>query len=865
MNAMRRLLAAASPGLLCLVLLSGLSPAAWAQAPAERKAAEAKATEAKAAEAKAAESKAAEAKAAEAKAAEAKTAGAKAAEAKAAEAKAAQEKAAQEKATPNALWLEASVRLTKALQELLAALMGGVSWAIVALVVLLLFRDKLLDLFVRFVDTIVDRGGSLEVSAFKLQLPERPGEEGNEARPLFLSPFELDDERGPDGDLLWDIPPQYEYPTSDSVGEYRKTHLGGGAVADVMKREFDALEAACKRGDVFAVLKPQLVKYVVALEEARFLDASRFAVLMASSAYSLGTDIKALRPAALPADAADFLIVHAGAIALAQQGDMKGALALLKDIPFTNYVPAGPMWLSASYNCVIAAAKAAETSLDSADMLAKIRGLVDQAKQLEEALKTLSWNDVQLKAPKAYYAREFAKDIGSILSIYAEFGPLSDRKALLLEACPHLEASVQQPDPNEPPTPLDHNNLADLYRQLAVLADPPDAARLFTLAHGEVDQALAKELDPTFHETRALLLLAQGRGGEAAKVLEPCVGETRDDGLCSKDRVQSVQNQLLAAKISVKSLGDDGVRPAIGILDSALRYVARVRTELKGEAEEFEANITELLSFAHLRINDYPKAVERFDTLIALPGWAGATSATKLRARVGRVLALGGYARRERRQSSYPAAKTLRARAAQDVADVLGLMKATVKLDTAGRQRLVEGLWLDAVRAIQLTAEELYAGFESTAAQSMAGELAPLLTTLAGPLDARVDAEGVERRAVLRRVQSRNALLTARLLLRLQPNTTEETLGKVVEALKGARGSERALDCQADLEEGVARLTAVRLGIGDVEREYTQAIDALERASREDAPALRGETIRVLAQAYAMRPMVRKKKKSADK
>jgi len=40
-----------------------------------------------------------------------------------------------------------------------------------------------------------------------------------------------------------------------------------------MEREFDALEAACKRGDSFAVLKPQLVKYVVALEEARFLDA----------------------------------------------------------------------------------------------------------------------------------------------------------------------------------------------------------------------------------------------------------------------------------------------------------------------------------------------------------------------------------------------------------------------------------------------------------------------------------------------------------------------------------------------------------------------------------------------------------------
>jgi hypothetical protein len=857
-NAMRHLLAAPSSGLLCLVLLIGLSPAAWAQTPGERTAAEAKATEAKAAEAKAAASKAAEAKAAEAKAADAK----------AAEAKAAQEKAAQEKATPNPLWLEASVRLTKALQELLAALMGGVSWAIVALVVLLLFRDKLLDLFVRFVDTIVDRGGSLEVSAFKLQLPERPGEEGNEARPLFLSPFELDDERGPDGGLLWDIPPQYEYPTSDSVGEYRKTHLGGGAVADVMKREFDALEAACNRGESFAVLKPQLVKYVVALEEARFLDASRFAVLMASSAYSLGTDINALRPAALPADAADFLIVHAGAIALAQQGDMKGALALLKDMPFTKaplYVPAGPMWVSASYNCLIADAKAAELSLDSADMLAKIRGLIDQAKQLEEALKTLSWNDVQLKAPKAYYAREFSKDIGSILSIYAEFGPLSERKALLLEARPHLEASVQQPDPNEPPTPLDHNNLADLYRQLAVLADPLDAAGLFTLAHGEVDQALAKERDPIFHGTRALLLLAQGREGEAAKVLEPYVGETRDEGLCSKDRVESVQNQLLAAKISVKGLGDDGVRPAIGILDSARRYVARVRSELKGDAEEFEANITELLSFAHLRIKDYPKAVERFDTLIVLPGWAGATSATKLRARVGRVLALGGYARRERRQSSYPGAKTLRARAAQDVADVLGLMKATVKLDTPGRQRLVEGLWLDAVRAIQLTAEELYAGFESAAAQDMSGELAPLLTTLAGPLDARVDAEGVERRAVLRRVQSRNALLTARLLLRLQPNSTEETLGKVVEALRSARGSERALDCQADLEEGVARLTAVRLGIGDVEREYTQAIDALERASREDVPTLRGETIRVLAQAYAMRPMVRKKKKSADK
>jgi hypothetical protein len=772
---------------------------------------------------------------------------------------------------PNALWLEGSVRLTKALQELIAGLLGGISWAVVALVVLFLFREKLLSVFMRLVETICERGGSVDVGTFKLHIAER-ADEMDEARPLFLpSPFDLEDDRGSDGGLLWEIPPQYEYEASDYVGQYRERYLGGQAAANAMRQAFAAVELSCRNGEAFAALKPKLLAYVVALEEARFLEAAALVRLMAS--YTpLSDGIRSLRPTELLRDAEDFLIVHASAIALAQHGDVARSLELLNDIPWRKdqplYVPAGAMWLTASYHGLMARLRRDDKPLDTSEVLTNIREFVERANLLAEELKKLDWTTVKLRAPKAYYTREFDKDIGDVLAIYAEHVALPQRGKLLLEAKEYLERCVQ-PNADEEPTPLDHNNLADLYRQLGALAGSNEAGNFYERAHTEIDAALPQNVtpDPTFHDTLALLLLAENRLDEAAAVLDPYLGDNRVERLCAEDRYQCIRNQILAAKLSVRRLEDEGARRAIDILESTLRLIAKTRGELRGKADALDAEITELLSFAHLRLDDHQdEAVAHFDRLIKSAGWRPSPAA-ELRARVGRALALGGHARRERRHSSYGVAEALRARAAEDVRRITELLKE-VKLDASQspeRLRTLEGLWLDAVRAIQLLAEELYAGHESKAAQDLAGqELAPLLAALGERI--RSGAAVSDRRRVLRRVQARNALLRARLQLRLDPNlSAAETLPKVLESLQSARGAEAHLDCQADLEEGVVRLTAARLGTGDVEREYAKAVEALERATREDVPALRSETIRLLAHAYAMGPQIRRAKKSATK
>jgi hypothetical protein len=126
-------------------------------------------------------------------------------------------------------------------------------------------------------------------------------------------------------------------------------------------------------------------------------------------------------------------------------------------------------------------------------------------------------------------------------------------------------------------------------------------------------------------------------------------------------------------------------------------------------------------------------------------------------------------------------------------------------------------------------------------------------------------SETLTIRGQLRRCEARRWFLSGRLLIRQDPTYQSITLIPDVESqFNKARGLDADLDCRIDLELGDLLVTAARLGRGDVTELYGRAVLALERAAGRDAPALRTDTIRALADAYARRQsLLRRTKGSA--
>ena len=781
-------------------------------------------------------------------------------------------------------WLDGVIKAMKAIQEFIAGVVGSISWAVAALVIVVVLKKRLSDVLRALVDAMRDRSVSFDVgTVVKVQVAERVPEGLDEARPFHSpSPFDIDDDSVPDGStLLHQIAPQLTFQVSDSVAREWELH-GGAPAVKKMRDDRTALSAACDLpGATFDSLRPALVKYAASLEAARFREAPALADLI-DRCLAIKSGLAALDVTDAAHGTDNRLVLFVAGVALAQRASepadwqepktLLDRVAWRDDAPF--YVPAGSMWTAASYHQLLAELTATKASVDSDEVWQKINQLIERGQRLLRAMEAQPWGTVGVVSPKGYYLREVRKDLGDVASLVADqLSALPKRRALFAIAEEHLEKCAEDIE-GEAPTVLDHNNLADLYRQLGDLSRKGDndiakANDYDRLAHEQIDKAFThgRPSDPAVHHTLALLLFSEQRLRDALLALAEY---SKDHALRGddQDREQYVDNQILAAKLAVAQYpaGDVcGLALAAATLEDAAKLVVTARGRFDaGTSATLQARLDELLAFAYLQLpGREERAVDAFKRLLAWPA-DKRVSADELRARIGYATALARSARLQRRQFSRSAAERLRARASDEIDSVRGLLEKS-SADAAGRrlQPGSVGVWLDAVRAMQLLAEERFAGSEGQLAQSLADHETDILSTLGTALgSAASSGQDAEAGNALRRVVVRHALLCARLRVEADPDLSkEDTVAKVKEMLEKARGATALYECQADLELGSLLLTSAHLGKGDPRKDYIASVASFERAVERDAPSLRAETVRALAQAYALRASILRRAK----
>jgi hypothetical protein len=466
--------------------------------------------------------------------------------------------------------------------------------------------------------------------------------------------------------------------------------------------------------------------------------------------------------------------------------------------------------------------------------------------------------------------REVHKDLGTVASIVAEHFSDARRQQEFLEVAEEqLRACVETLDATEVASPFDHNNLADFYRQLGEHAQPTAATPYYKDARGQMKLAfdVARPGDPAFHHTLAMIHRSEKDYPSGFNVLceyTAALATAGDD----QDVEQYVGNQILAAQLAAQlSPQEAGLQAAVRLLEEANGFVELVRGRLGKSYTDLKIQIREFLGFAYLQTpRREADALAAFREVMTLaPG--DRRAAAKYRSRVGYVNASGRRARILRRESALSQGARL-LEEAQPHLDAVLTYAAGATIDgatpAAAREARIRQV-LDAVRAAQLIAEEYFAGHETIKANALAARIGPLLSMLQGALQqqAGTAVDGAIRQAA-RRVAARHALLSARLLVRADPTVdSADTVGKVEQMLRGAKGVAPEFDCQAELELGALLLTAARLGKGDADKHYKAAVLALERAIEPDAPQLRTEAIRQLSLAYGMRGMIRRKGKGS--
>lgn len=781
------------------------------------------------------------------------------------------------------------VTISNTVSTAIATVLNGIGWSVVALLVLYTLRTQLQDLLKGLVKALPDRGITIDVGTFKLQLAERLVEGNDESSSLrSRSPFEVDEENPLDSwPTVKEVRPQLMVSVSDSVGKHWELYLGAKADAEQMRTDRDALKKACgSAGVTFVLLRPALLSYVRSLEKARFREAKQLAQLL-DEHEALRSGIGALAPTDPVSEQDDCAVLHAVGVAYTQADRWQEAMVALEKITWSGakpfYIPAGSVWLAANYNRLIDTLHT-DALLDSDEVLTQVSAEIDRGQHLARAIELASdadWANLKVAAPKGYYLREVYKDIGDAAGTIADhLSTLSTRRRYLDQALGYLQRCVDTLL-NEPPSPLDHNNLADLYRQLGDLARKEDgnvieAARLYGLAHTHVALALsppAKDAapDPFYLNTSAVLLASEQRYRQALNELENYTAAHALLSGESQEQYQYVSNLMLAAKLEVADhQADDprGVVHATRILGRAEQFLGLSTHQLPhDEVDELRTQVRDLLAFAYLQS---PRGEARAKTVfeqVMVPAWNPSTTA-ELRTRVGYLTALVRIARHERRLSSLATADALRHKASREIQPVFALLKKlAVTSDVPGdiRKRNI-GSWLDAVAVMQLLAEEKLCGHDAQAARALVRVAGEHLVQLRGEVSPSGPGHDHGQTLLLKRITARHALLAARLIAEEDPTLkSATTLALAEETLLGARGVRAELDCQAELEQGWLRLTSARFRRGDPEADFLEATSAFERAVACDAPSLRREAARSLAQAHALRASIlRKSTKAAE-
>lgn len=749
-----------------------------------------------------------------------------------------------------------------------------ISWAFVALLALFFLRRPLFELLEELKSAVPTRGLSIDVGTFKLQLTERAPDGLDDVRQLFSrSPFELEDENPHDAQpLVQDIKQQLTVSVSDSVAQFwEKSDRAAAATVAVMRSEREALAALLATAPQPPQLRTAVLRFAKALEASRFREADRFAVIIESH-DALAKWLDALEPADATTDEDDCIILLAAGVAWQQNDCWSEAIKTMNRVAWKDekpfYKPAGAFWLGASYNHLLDSLEGA--SVESPDFEEKLHAEVDRAKVLAKAIDAQDFSALSVQLPKGYYVREVNKDLGDVLSVVAEYLPANRRRQYLDEGTKYLEYCAQT-ILGEPPSPLDQNNLADLYRQLGDMANRTEngwqpARTMYRKAHAEIEAALAKEpKDPAFVNTYALLLASEGRYHDAILELKRYSEETAL-AANAQDQKQYGDNLLLGAKLEVAAhKADDprGVAFAIKELESLERFLEGPTHQIRQEdVDELRVELAELLAFAYLMLpRGESLALNAFERLTKLSSWRP-SSTSELRSRVGYTTAILRSARQQRRYGSVAIAASLRQQAESQIAKVRALLKKLpIDAGDEERQRRNIGSWLDAMSVAQLLAEEHHASHEAGDAADMLKQVGDDVSALAAVVAADPDQRS---RSAYRRIVARHALLDARLLIAKDKMLeAADTVTNAEDRLRAARGVRGDVECLAELEQGWLRLTSARLERGDPEVDFVQAAAAFERAVGLDVASLRREAARALAVAYSMRASLPRKKAKA--
>jgi tetratricopeptide (TPR) repeat protein len=519
-------------------------------------------------------------------------------------------------ATPAATATATAVPLLttlKAAQEITTGFFAGITWTLVALLLPLFFWKYVARLLRGMAAAMETRAFTVDVGTFKVIIGERPLDASIDQTRLFShSPFELDPVPDRPSALIA-IEPQNAYVFSDFVaGIWAASHQNEvgdmGAALDRLKLTCDRLrDPAGNPRATLADVRAEVVEYVRRLEAVRFLRVSEFSSLL-DSQEPLRTELENMTLTDLPGDQENCLIIFAAGLSYAHCGQWTLATQLLSKVALKNlqphYYPAGDSWIGSTYHQHVQELLMKEPQLpfDSRDFSDPVNAMLESGRAIDEAIRTkdgamqpasaaywtrqfgVSVNNV------AYYKRELWKSLGFLYSFLGDYSKAPEkRKQYFTQAMLYLSRCNEEVD-GDPPTPLDRNNLADVYRQLGEL---PEATRLVNQALKEVTVP-----DPSFYNTQAWIFWNDGQPLSGFLALQH-YGETEADKADQQDLEQYVLNQIFAAKLAANI--PEASRPsyvalAASRLETARLFVNRKEDRLgKSSANKLLAEIEELL------------------------------------------------------------------------------------------------------------------------------------------------------------------------------------------------------------------------------------------------------------------------------
>lgn len=770
------------------------------------------------------------------------------------------------------------VKFISAVQSFISAIF--INWVFIVFVVLYWFRDSIRKVLDRFAEAMGGGGVTLDVYNLKLQIADRLIEVSDDSTTFFSpSPFEI--KTGPARDeatTLGEIVPQLTFAFTDYVAKlWSKEPLGLTATHE-MEAASRTLSQACQQTSKFQDVKSALVDFAKNLEETRFLEANGLMALLDKHQF-LRDGIEQIQPGNGDGQTLrleDFLILHCTAIVYAHKKKWSRAKALLDKIEWKNdapyYVPAGNVWLACAYHEYIESLESnSKLDPDSSKFFADVDVLLSRGGQVFDEMSKVDWNTFScISIPPGYYKRELLKIRGNIASILGDYSNVPEKTNEYYDLAEWALKECTKTIDGDPPSPLDHNNLADLYRQTGKCTE----------AHQELEKALSesKEPDPTFYSTLAMIFWKERQPWKGMLSLD-CYGEAeaRQSG-AEEDIHQHFENQILWAKLAdaVDPMNRD---PYLAMVTRKLEDARRFLNEPEirwvldpDDASKLQVKIGDLLGFAYLQLPGYEiRSTEVFDRLSA----AGAMSATEelgWRRRINHAKVLTRLARSQRRTFSSQMAAQSRHHAMITLADGETALKSfglDPGLPVKKRSKHFL-LHLDTVITMQDLAEEFFCGSELQRGKELLEQEEALLISLRATMNNDVDLSRSlddKRDAIRSKVrlcEAQRCFLLGRIHLGLDPSFSgSDLMSKIEGNLNAARGIDPNLDCGIDLVLGEVLLAAALAGKGDARSLYQRAVSSFELAATRDAPELRAESIKALADAYAKRNVVMRKKKAS--